>query len=72
MSLRDPNDPIEDQALVGAYKQCRSELAAIEARNYSQPLDYTRAAIARASIRSIEMDILNDLARQRLQQIGKS
>lgn len=66
MSLRNPHDPIEDPALVGAYKQLQAELAVIEARNYSQPLDYTRAAIARASIRSIEIDILNDLARQRI------
>jgi hypothetical protein len=51
--------------LVGAYNDTRAELAAIEARGYADPLDYTRAAIARASIRSIEIDIVNDLAHRR-------
>lgn len=38
----------------------RNELREIEARRYSEPLDYTRAAIVRACIRSAEIDILRE------------
>jgi hypothetical protein len=37
-----------------------TELREIERRKYSEPLDYTRAAIIRACIKSVDIDIARE------------
>jgi hypothetical protein len=42
---------------VDAYRGWRKELQEIELRNYSEPLDHTRAAVIRACMRGIEIEL---------------
>lgn len=44
-----------------AYYDLLADLRVIEAREYSLPLDATRAAIIRASMRTLEMEESNNL-----------
>lgn len=44
----------------GMLLDWRAELTALQARNYSEPLDSTRAAIIRACIRRTEMELAGE------------
>ena len=43
-----------------SYRDWRSELAEIERRRYSEPLDQTRACIIRAYMRVIEIELAQE------------